>query len=123
MTDAHHIKEGEVVLLNAEVGYLLPLLACGVNACGVVRTACGSDQCVTVCRQRYTGNMILASIHRPGEYNSTPRRFIVTVGFPSSSGQPSKHGGVASYKATLGPSEAGQQPTNGRSDPPHAQRE
>ena len=51
VTDAHHIKEGEVVLFNAEVGYLLPLLACGVNACGVVRTACGSDQCVTVCSQ------------------------------------------------------------------------
>ena len=51
VTDAHHIKEGEVVLFNAEVGYLLPLLACGVNACGVVRTACGSDQRVAVCGQ------------------------------------------------------------------------
>ena len=51
VTDAHHIKEGKVVLFNAEVGYLLPLLARGVDACGVVRTACGSDQCVMACRQ------------------------------------------------------------------------
>ena len=40
VSKAHHIEEGHVVLLNAEVCYLLPLLTGGVDACGVVRTSC-----------------------------------------------------------------------------------
>ena len=42
-TEAYHIEEGKVVLLDAEVRYLLPLLPGGVDACGIVRTSCTSQ--------------------------------------------------------------------------------
>ena len=39
-SQAHHVKEGQVVLLNAQVCYLLPLLPGRVDARGVVCAAC-----------------------------------------------------------------------------------
>lgn len=39
---AHHIKEGEVVLLDDQVCNLLPLLPRGVHSCRVVRAACAT---------------------------------------------------------------------------------
>ncbi len=39
-SEAYHVKERQVVLLNAEVRYLLPLFPGGVDAGGVVRAPC-----------------------------------------------------------------------------------